>query len=121
MIMYEGSVVEAGTMQEIIQQPNHPYTQLLIDSVPQPNPKTPWGSQTNSRVINQGLTELKGCKFADRCPAIMDMCNLEVPALFQIRKHVVAGCFLYRDSKVMDNTDIASSFAEKDTILNAAN
>lgn len=121
MIMYEGSVVEAGTMQEIIQKPNHPYTQLLIDSVPQPNPKTPWGSQTNSRVINEGLTELKGCKFADRCPAIMDMCNLEVPALFQIRKHVVAGCFLYSDSKVMDNTDIASSFAEKDTILNAAN
>lgn len=121
MIMYEGSVVEAGTMQEVIRHPNHPYTQLLVDSVPQPNPKTPWGSQTNSRVVNESVTELKGCKFADRCPAIMDMCNQEVPPLFQIGKHVVAGCFLYRDSEVMDNADIASSFAESDAILDLAN
>ena len=121
MIMYEGSVVEAGTMQEVIRHPNHPYTQLLVDSVPQPNPKTPWGSQTNSRVVNESVTELKGCKFADRCPAIMDMCNQEVPPLFQIGKHVVAGCFLYRDSEVMDNADIASSFAESDAILDLVN
>ena len=121
MIMYEGSVVEAGTMQEVIQQPNHPYTQLLVDSVPQPDPKTPWGSQTNSRVINEGVTEINGCKFADRCPVVMDMCEVEMPPHFQIRPHVVAGCFLYRDSELMDNTDFASVFAEKDAILDPVN
>ena len=121
MIMYEGSVVEAGTMQEIIQQPNHPYTRLLVDSVPQPDPKTPWGSQTNSRVVNDGVATTQGCKFADRCPAVMDTCQVEIPPLYQIRPHAVSSCFLYKDSELMQNTDFATSFAEKDAILNQAN
>jgi len=65
--------------------------------------------------------KINGCKFADRCPVVMDMCELEVPPHFQIRPHVVASCFLYRDSELMDNTDFASAFAEKHAILDPAN
>ena len=119
IIMYQGSVVEAGTMQEVIQERNHPYTQLLVDSVPQPDPKTPWGSQTSSGVVSEGGAVLDGCKFADRCPSVMDMCHRQAPPLFQSRPHIVARCFLYRDSEVMENPDIASAFAEKDAIYDA--
>ncbi len=110
MIMYQGSVVEAGTMQEVIQERHHPYTQLLVDSVPQPDPKTPWGSQTSSGVVNEGVVSLDGCKFADRCPVVMDMCHNQAPPLFQSRPHLVASCFLHRDSEVMKSHDIASAF-----------
>jgi peptide/nickel transport system ATP-binding protein len=111
LIMYKGSVVEAGTMQEVIQDPHHPYTQLLVDSVPQPDPKIPWGSQTFAGLASEAGTVLNGCKFADRCPKVMDICHRQTPPLFQSRPHTVASCFLYQDSEVMENPDIASIFA----------
>lgn len=116
MIMYKGSVVEAGAMQEVIQEPSHPYTQLLVDSVPQPDPKIPWGSQTFAGLASEDGAVLNGCKFADRCPKVMDMCHRQVPPLFQIRPHIVANCFLYQDSELMENPDITSVFAEQDRI-----
>jgi oligopeptide/dipeptide ABC transporter ATP-binding protein len=116
MIMYKGSVVEAGAMQEVIQKPHHPYTQLLVDSIPQPDPKIAWGTQTFVELANEGGTALGGCKFADRCPKVMDKCNGQVPPLFQTRPHTVANCFLYEDSKVMENPDIASAFVQQDGI-----
>ena len=111
LIMYKGSVVEAGTMQEVIQDPHHPYTQLLVVSVPQPDPKIPWGSQTFAGLASEAGTVLNGCKFADRCPKVMDICHRQTPPLFQSRPHTVASCFLYQDSEVMENPDIASIFA----------
>ena len=119
IIMYKGSVAEAGTMQDVIQEPNHPYTQLLVDSVPQPDPKIPWGSQTGSGAVSEDEALLGGCKFADRCPKVMDMCHHQVPPLFRSRPHIVASCFLYRDSEVMENPDVTSAFAEQDRISDA--
>jgi oligopeptide/dipeptide ABC transporter ATP-binding protein len=110
MIMYKGSVVEAGSMQKVIQDPQHPYTQLLVDSIPQPDPKIAWGTETFVGLANEGGTALDGCKFADRCPKVMDKCNGQVPPLFQTRPYTVANCFLYEDSEEMENPDIASVF-----------
>jgi oligopeptide/dipeptide ABC transporter ATP-binding protein len=116
MIMYKGSVVEAGSMQKVIQDPYHPYTQLLVDSIPQPDPKIAWGTQTFAGLASEGGGALDGCKFADRCPKVMDICHTQVPPLFQRRPHTVVNCFLYQDSEVMENPDIASSFVEQDGI-----
>jgi|SaaInl4_135m_RNA_FD_contig_41_1683517_length_2244_multi_3_in_0_out_0_2 oligopeptide/dipeptide ABC transporter ATP-binding protein len=116
MIMYKGSVVEAGAMQQVIQDPQHPYTQLLVDSIPQPDPKIAWGSETFVGLANEGGGALDGCKFADRCPNVMDICNGQVPSLYQTRPHTVVNCFLYKDSEVMENPDIASAFVEQDKI-----
>jgi oligopeptide/dipeptide ABC transporter ATP-binding protein len=110
MIMYKGSVVEAGSMQKVIKDPQHPYTQLLVDSIPQPDPKIAWGTETFVGLANEGGTALDGCKFADRCPKVMDKCNGQVPPLFQTRPYTVANCFLYEDSEEMENPDIASVF-----------
>ena len=43
IILYRGSVMEAGDVETIIREPQHPYTQLLIDSIPWPDLKRPWG------------------------------------------------------------------------------
>ncbi len=119
IIMYKGSVVEAGAMHDVIQEPNHPYTQLLVDSVPQPDPNSPWGSQTQAGLVSEDGAVLDGCKCADRCPKVMDMCHHQVPPLFRSRPHIVASCFLYRDSEVMENPDVTSAFAEQDGISDA--
>lgn len=119
MIMYKGSVVEAGSMQKVIQDPQHPYTQLLVDSVPQPDPKIAWGTQTFAGLATEGGAALNGCKFADRCPKVMEICQSQVPPLFQSRPNTVANCFLYQDGEVMENPDIASVFVEQGEISDA--
>ena len=43
MVLYKGRVVEAGPPQHVIGHPEHPYTRLLIDSIPWPDPNKPWG------------------------------------------------------------------------------
>jgi oligopeptide/dipeptide ABC transporter ATP-binding protein len=116
LIMYKGSVVEAGTMRDVIQNPNHPYTQLLIDSVPQPDPKNPWGSKTRAGGVSLDESVLNGCKFADRCPDVMDMCHRQVPPLFNSRPHIVASCFLYEESEVMTNPDLTSVFSTREQV-----
>jgi peptide/nickel transport system ATP-binding protein len=45
IVLYHGEVVEAGTPREVIEHPRHPYTQLLIDSIPEPDPDHAWGEQ----------------------------------------------------------------------------
>ena len=49
IVMYRGVVAEAGSVEEVIQNPKHPYTQLLIDSVPQPIPKPLGAKRTTSQ------------------------------------------------------------------------
>ncbi len=112
IVMYRGSVVEAGTVDEVIQKPHHPYTQLLIDSVPQPDPKVAWGDDDISGA-EQGeeMAALDaGCKFAPRCPFAMDKCTTSNPPLYQLNDHQLAGCFLHEDSPLATNPDIGGSF-----------
>ncbi len=124
MVLYRGTVAEAGSVDLVVRQPRHPYTQLLINSVPQPNPDRPWGevqvrgdvsedAGTASQVeVASGLlpTEaaagatarargghlVAGCTFADRCPHVMDICREQVPPLFRVDTTRAASCFLYR-------------------------
>ncbi len=114
IIMYQGSVVEAGSVEEVIKEPKHPYTQLLIESVPQPDPKHLWGQDPVSGPASEDGLALIGCKFADRCPMVMEMCHRQIPPLYRYGDHRVASCFLYRDSDVMENADVAGVFAERD-------
>jgi peptide/nickel transport system ATP-binding protein len=72
-IMYAGQMVEFGTSQQILQSPKHPYTQALIQSIPRlhdtQKPKYIAGSPP-------GLVNPKsGCRFASRCPHVMEKCN----------------------------------------------
>lgn len=59
MILYKGVLKEAGPVEVVIKNPKHPYTQLLIDSIPQANPKLKWGkldiSETQELLDQPGL------------------------------------------------------------------
>ena len=83
LMMYGGNVVEAGDVDLVIKAPQHPYTQLLVDSIPLPNPKLQWGQrELQPRTLNSQASAT-GCRFADRCPQVMDVCHTQTPPFFQ--------------------------------------
>ncbi len=118
LVMYRGSVVEAGAVEKVILDPKHPYTQLLIDSIPQPDPDHKWGDEPPSARFEEFDT-MVGCKFADRCPYVMEVCNEARPPSFQLEAHRQARCYLYQDeAPIMTDADLASIFQDRRAELN---
>lgn len=115
LIMYRGSVVEAGTVDEVIRDPKHPYTQLLIDSIPRMRAVRNWEQEEEEAIIATIDDEVRassGCKFADRCPMVMERCWEEPPPLYSNSEHSVARCFLYDGQPIFEKADIALTFVE---------
>jgi len=95
-IMLRGYIVESGPVEDVLGQPVHPYTQLLKESVPEPAPKE---RESWAKHIALGSTEVKeygriGCKFAGRCPKVMDICRKADPPDVQVGRQTVK-CYLY--------------------------
>jgi oligopeptide/dipeptide ABC transporter ATP-binding protein len=94
IVLYRGAVMEAGDVDPVIKQPQHPYTRLLVDSIPWPDINRRWGETKikarESELSDQGA----GCKFYARCPFAMDKCRVE-PPLFMLSAHQAASCYLY--------------------------
>ncbi len=114
VVLYRGSVVEAGDVELVVQAPRHPYTQLLIDSIPQPDPGRAWGGESAIQVSTKaaGATPLHGCKFADRCPYVMPECLPAPIPLFRTEEHRVAACMLHRDAPVLPAAELDRTFVE---------
>jgi peptide/nickel transport system ATP-binding protein len=98
-IMLRGYVVESGPVFEVLEQPLHPYSQLLKESVPEPEPRE---KEAWTKHITLGATEVKeygrvGCKFAGRCPHVMDICRQADPPDMQVGLRTVK-CYLYLDN-----------------------
>jgi len=106
LVLYQGSVAEAGDVDAIILSPEHPYTQLLVGSIPWPDPRRKWGHDTVITQEESAGRSTAGCKFAPRCPHAMDMCWESRPPLYQTDESRAAACFLYRDSPVVEAQDI---------------
>jgi peptide/nickel transport system ATP-binding protein len=91
-VMYLGKVAEYGPADSILSNPRHPYTQALLASAPKPNelslPK-PLSGEPPSMVSLP-----KGCRFAPRCPMVMERCKESHPPLFHQEGSLVA-CYLY--------------------------
>ena len=93
-VMLRGWVVEFGTVQQVLGSPMHPYTQILKNSIPEPDPTKKW---TEKIVLARAETEeftRSGCKFAARCPHVMDICKKVVPPDVNVQGRSVK-CHLY--------------------------
>ena len=98
LMLYQGSVVESGNVDLVIKNPQHPYTQLLIDSIPLPNPKLHWGQREVQPRQNLNGADRHGCRFADRCPHVMSHCTEKNPPLYQTNEGRVVACYLFQDA-----------------------
>ncbi len=112
IVMYRGAVVEAGSVERVIRAPKHPYTQLLVESIPQMRAVRDWArDEEDSPVRPVGkVRTAAGCKFADRCPMVMEQCWSQKPPLYRVDVERVARCFLYQDKPVLESTDVAETF-----------
>jgi oligopeptide/dipeptide ABC transporter ATP-binding protein len=93
-VMYLGRIVEIGTMLEVLEKPQHPYTKALLSVIPVPNPRL-----RRERIILQGETPNPidvpaGCRFHPRCPVAMATCKVSDPPFVSFGKTHQAACLL---------------------------
>ena len=78
MVMYLGRIVETGTAEGVWTAPLHPYTRLLMSSVPSAERR---GQPHTVAAGNQSASAAGGCRFSPRCPLATDTCHSVVPEL----------------------------------------
>jgi peptide/nickel transport system ATP-binding protein len=81
-VMYLGEIVETGPTDRLFDRPAHPYTEALLSAVPLPSPRR---QRERERIVLTGevpdaADPPAGCTFHTRCPYVMDVCRVEVPA-----------------------------------------
>ena len=92
-VMYAGKIVEIAPVRNLFKDPMHPYSQVLIDSIPSLKEKKPL-------KITEGITHdprnpPPGCIFQLRCPHVMDVCRTEEPPLRELKPRQEVACHLY--------------------------
>jgi oligopeptide/dipeptide ABC transporter ATP-binding protein len=114
ILLYQGTVVEVGSVDKVIKNPLHPYTRLLVSSIPFPDPKKRWGKESvKVGEVERYVGANKGCKFADRCPAAMDMCYDSPPPFYATDGSRAAACYLYRESPALDKEEILGLYVPR--------
>ncbi len=106
MVLYRGSVMEAGGVEQVIKYPQHPYTQLLVDSIPWPDLSRRWG-QTDLEPSEDTVIG-KGCKFYSRCPKAMEVCKTK-PPLYQLEPYQTASCFLFKEKPQLEAESLSKA------------
>jgi peptide/nickel transport system ATP-binding protein len=89
LVMYAGQIVERGPTEEVLQNPLHPYTRLLLSAVPDP------AGGLFHRVAKQSGSidrDAAGCRFVARCPLAIELCGHHQPALVEARRNRSARC-----------------------------
>jgi len=94
-VMYLGKLVEVGKVEEIYNNPKHPYTKALISAFPDPDPDA-----SRNRIILEGdipspIDRPSGCLFHTRCPYAKDICKELEPELKTYTDGRRLSCFLY--------------------------
>jgi oligopeptide/dipeptide ABC transporter ATP-binding protein len=113
IVLYRGAVVEAGDVELVVKRPQHPYTQLLIASIPLPGVVRTWTSAGGPTPMAARPTATGGgCPFADRCPSAMPGCRLAAPPLYRTASHRVVSCFLYEDAPALPAHEMTTVFVE---------
>jgi oligopeptide/dipeptide ABC transporter ATP-binding protein len=83
IVMFFGVVVESGPVEEVIASPRHPYTYLLLDAIPEPDPRRARRRRSEATRLAAERVEATpsdtGCIFANRCPFVRDRCHTDTP------------------------------------------
>ena len=100
-IMFRGDIVEMGTVEQVLMTPKHPYTQLLRASIPEADPTRRWQGEIKLSDTEQDEYLRQGCRFAGRCPLVMDICRTTRPPNVSVDGAHVS-CHLYADTAQAD-------------------
>jgi peptide/nickel transport system ATP-binding protein len=108
VVLYRAAVAEAGDVELVVKTPQHPYTKLLIGSIPRVSTVRDWTARPPPADHGAGSV---GCTFADRCPAATARCFAAAPPLFRTAPNRAAACFLYEGAPALAAGDIAPVLA----------
>lgn len=100
LVMYAGRIVESGNVENVLENPQHPYTKGLLASLPKnatPQSRLPYISGQVPPPKFWG----KGCRFADRCPFAMDKCREQQPPTFVTNTESEVACWLFEKEGVV--------------------
>jgi oligopeptide/dipeptide ABC transporter ATP-binding protein len=105
--MYLGKIVEVGTSEHVLEDPQHPYTQILLDSVPVADPRQ---ARLNSPTVLRGevpsaAAPPSGCRFHTRCPIARapGPCSEKEPLLDSHGHHSQRSACHFSGESVLDN------------------
>ena len=94
-VMYLGSIVELTSAKDLFENPKHPYTKMLLESIPVSHPKLR-KQRTSLEESETSLENRKiGCKFCNRCSYVKDICRDETPVIKEISSGHFLACHLY--------------------------
>jgi peptide/nickel transport system ATP-binding protein len=96
VVMYLGRVVEEGPVDDIFYTPEHPYTRLLLRSIPSVRASPRSRLPTISGSIPHPYNRPRGCPFHPRCPSFMSgVCDAAEPELLRVSERQLVSCFLH--------------------------
>jgi peptide/nickel transport system ATP-binding protein len=99
IVMYAGQIIEQGPAEDVVSRPQHPYTQLLIDSAPDPARRHEnRRSAERAGEIASLITPPSGCRFHPRCPQAMAVCSAQAPPDITTSQHRRVACWLHADA-----------------------
>lgn len=106
-VMYAGKIVEIAPVTDLFASPKHPYSQLLIESIPSLKERKPL-------KITEGITHdprnpPPGCIFQLRCPFVMDICRAAAPPVLEVKPGQLVACHLYQENQQGSMVNVANA------------
>ena len=100
IVMYLGKVCEVAAPDTLYANPAHPYTQILLASIPEPDPLRPITDDRISGELPSPMAPPSGCRFRTRCPRVQDVCAQVEPEVRQIAPGHYVACHFPLESAV---------------------
>jgi peptide/nickel transport system ATP-binding protein len=108
-VLYAGRVVEQGTVDEVFNNPRHPYTVGLLRCIPRGGARKDKGRLDTIPGFLPGLgAELPGCVFADRCALVQDICRQKEPDLFDVGGEHGSRCHFHEKAQSLPRVEAAA-------------
>ena len=98
-VMYMGRIVEISDKEALFTSPAHPYTRILLKSIPRTDPKQRREKAVSTGEVPSLLNPPPGCYFAPRCPLKMEICETKAPELKRLNEHQTCACFAVENER----------------------
>lgn len=113
-VMYHSRIVETGPADAVCEQPTHPYTELLLASIPDPDPVVQHEKSRIRRALTRGVAGASGraptdsCPFAERCPHVMDICQTSFPEFVPTLSGGEVACHLHTSGPRLEGAPLSA-------------
>ena len=105
LVMYAGQIVESGPVEQVLAEPLHPYTRLLLKAVPDPAKKLHAERiEIRKGQASAAIDPTEGCRFVTRCPLAIDVCSHVTPVLVEARRGQSARCHVTAPQPTTERT-----------------